>query len=836
MIAAQVGWLAGLLALAATLYSAVALGRGASRRDPLWLSSGRNGLAAATALLGLGLVLLTYCFLTNQFQVSYVASHSSRELPLYLKLTALWAGQEGSLLVWSFLQALFALLVVRSLGRDSSPLAAWAGVCLSAIASFFIAITLFRSNPFALSALIPANGAGMSPLLRHPGMIFHPPALYVGYVALAVPFALALSALITGRFAQWPQAARRWLLVAWLFLGLGIFLGARWAYDVLGWGGYWGWDPVENAALMPWLVSTALLHSLAIQQERGAFRGWNLILAVISFLFVLFGTFATRSGLIESVHAFARSSLGYYFLGFMVVVVVVSLYLGRRYRAQLRSAASGSSSSLLSREGMFFLTLVVLSAITLSVLVGSTLPTITEALGGNPMEAGPEWFDRVTGPQFAVLVFLMGVCPLAGYSADAVRRLGRRLVIPLAGAAIVLVASALLGFLGVGSLIGFALVGLAATTTLAEFWHVIARRPAGESPLGAIARGLARNRRRYGGYLVHLGIILMAVGVIGTRMHSTEGRLSLRVGEPRTFGDYTFVYESAGQEQRVDHWAIIAAFDVYRNGAYLTTLQPQLHEYQAADQTVNIPALKVGVEEDLYLVLGGVSNDGSSATVRVVIDPLINFLWLGGLVFIAGGVVSLWPASAPAVGLAERRRALTTWATLLLGVAAFAVAAYAMWGGDKGEIGRAVGRPLVGEPAPGFFVTGTDGTRLSLDVLKGRVAVVNFWASWCRPCEEELPALQAAWEEYAPQGVGFVGLAYQEKAESVSATVRRFGITFPMALDHGEAIAASYGITGIPETFVLDREGRVAYVHIGPVTEEQLSSELDTLLAQAVTP
>lgn len=834
MIAAQVGWLASVLALISTAYGAVALGRGSSRREALWLGSGRNALIAASTLLGLALLLLTYAFLGNEFQVKYVAAHSSLELPLYLKLTAVWAGQEGSLLVWSFLQALLAALVVRPLPDRAGPLAGWGGVFLAVIAAFFIGITVFLSNPFALSSLVPGNGAGMSPLLRHPGMIFHPPALYVGYVALAVPFAFALAALITGRWSDWPQAARRWLVVAWLFLGVGIFLGARWAYDVLGWGGYWGWDPVENAALMPWLVSTALLHSLAIQQERGSFRVWNLVLAVLSFLFVLFGTFATRSGLIESVHAFARSNLGYYFLGFMVVVVVVSTYLGRRHRDQLRSSAA-PAASMFSREGMFFLTLVVLSAITLSVFVGSILPTLTQALTGNRMEAGPEWFDQVTGPQFGVLVLLLGVCPLAGYSANALRRLGRRLVIPLIGAAVLLAVSALLGYHSLGSLIGFGLVGLAAATTLGEFWSVLARRAAGESALVAFSRALNRNRRRYGGYLVHLGIILMAVGIIGTRMHSSEGQLSLRSGEPRTFGEYTFVYESAAQERRVNHLAVSADFDVYRNGAYLTTLQPQLHDYPAAEQTVAVPALKVGLQEDLYLVLGGVTNDGSGATIRVVVDPLINFLWLGGLVFIAGGVVSLWPSAAKAVGpVAQQRQTLISWASLLLGLAAFALAAYAMWGGNKGVIGRPTGRPLVGEAAPGFYVTTLDGSQLSLADLKGQVALVNFWAGWCQPCEEELPALQAAWEEFGPRGVGFVGLAHQETAASVTATAQEYGLTFPLALDAGDAVAASYGITGIPETFVLDRDGRVAYVHIGPVTQAQLTEELSTLLAQEV--
>ncbi|NPV06584.1 MAG: cytochrome c biogenesis protein CcsA [Anaerolineae bacterium] len=832
-MSAEVGSLSLILALAASLYAALALARGAHRLDRRWLASGRNALHTATALLGLALGLLTLAFLTDTFQVAYVYRHSSLELPLYLKVTAVWAGQEGSLLVWSFLQALFAALVVRSLPNRSGPLVPWAGVFLGAIVAFFVGVTTFLSSPFALLPSVPPNGQGMSPLLRHPGMVFHPPALYVGYVALAIPFSLAMAGLITGRVAEWPVSARRWTLAAWLFLGLGIFLGARWAYDVLGWGGYWGWDPVENAALMPWLVATALLHGSVIQQERGTFRTWNLMLAVLSFLFVLFGTFATRSGLIESVHAFARSNLGYYFLAFMALVVALALYLGLRARRQLASTPA-KSAGLLSREGMFFLTLVVLSTITASVFVGSVFPTLSQALSGQRMEAGPEWFDRVTGPQFGALVLLMGVCPLVGYAVSTFRRLGRRAAVPLTGAVLVVLAAVLLGFTDAGSLVGFAAVGLAGATTLGQFWPALASRPEGEGAISHALQVWGRHRRRYGGYLVHTGVILMAVGVIGTRMHSSEGQLTLNSGAPRSFGNYTFVYEEARQENRADHTALTGTFDVYRDGAYLITLAPQLHFYPGAGQTIAIPALKVGLREDLYLVLGGVSADGTSATLRVVVDPLINFLWLGGLVFMAGGVIALWPPSpareaSPALA---RRRALIGTVALVVGVGVFAAAAAIMWGGGQGSVSRASGRPLPGQAAPGFFLRSLDGEDIGLAGMAGNVVVVNFWATWCQPCEDELPALQSLWEEFGPRGVRFVGLAYRETEGAVRAAAQRFGLTFPLALDVNNAVAASYGITGIPETFVVDRQGRVAYVHIGPITSEQLAQELESVLAE----
>jgi cytochrome c-type biogenesis protein CcmF len=832
-MAAEVGSLAVLLALAASLYAALALAQGARRSETRWLASGRNALYATTALLGLALVLLAASFLANNFQVAYVSSHSSRELPLYLKLTAVWAGQEGSLLVWSFLQALFATLVVRPLPDRNGPLVPWAGVFLGVIVAFFVAVTGFLSNPFALLATVPVNGQGMSPLLRHPGMIFHPPALYVGYVALAIPFAMAMAGLITGKVAEWPTVARRWTLVAWLFLGLGIFLGARWAYDVLGWGGYWGWDPVENAALMPWLISTALLHGSVIQQERGTFRAWNLVMAVLCFLFVLFGTFATRSGLIESVHAFARSNLGYYFLGFMALVVATSLYLGIRGRSSLASPP-GKATGLLSREGMFFFTMVVLSTITASVFIGSVFPTLTQAISGRRLEAGPEWFDRVTGPQFGALVLLMGVCPLVGYSLGAFRELGRRALVPLAGAVVVLVGAVLSGFTDAGSLVGFAVVGLAAATTLAQYWPALAARPEGEPRLSHALRVWGRNRRRYGGYLVHAGIILMALGVIGTRMYSQEGQLSLPSGEPGSFGAYTFVYEEARQEMRADHAALAGTFNVYRDGAYLVTLEPQLHYYPSTNQNIAIPALKVGVREDLYVVLGGVSPDGATATIRIVVDPLINFLWLGGLVFMAGGTIALWPASSAreASPAQLRRRGVANAAALVLGLGVFAAAGAIMWGSGQGVIDRTAGRPLPGQPAPGFFVQSLDGQEVSLAGMAGDVVVVNFWATWCQSCEDELPALQSVWEEFRSRGVQFIGLAYREKDADVRGAAASYGLTFPLALDPNNAVAASYGISAVPETFVIDREGKVAFIHIGPITAEQLTQELESLLGE----
>jgi len=832
---AEVGTLTVGLALAAALYAAFAVFWSIRRSDLRWAESGRNGIYATAVLLGLALLLLLSAFLTDQFEIRYVAQHSSRDLPLYLKASALWAGQEGSLLLWSFLQALFTgLLVAGSRKRGGRHrrhrYIPWATIFLNLITVFFVGMTLSLSNPFARLDFVPADGQGLNPLLRHPGMIFHPPALYLGYVGLAVPFALAMAALVTREVDGWTRVARRWTLAAWLFLGLGLLLGARWAYDVLGWGGYWGWDPVENAGLMPWLTATALLHGGVMQEERQGFRVWNLLLVILSFALVLFGTFTTRSGMIQSVHAFSRSPLGPYFLAFIGLTLVGSLALLANRRSILSD--DRPTGALLSRNGLFLLALVLFLTLTASVLVGSILPTITEALSGQRFEAGPEWFDRVTGPQFAALVLVLGFCPLLGRAARAMARLRRRGWPALVGAALATLLAIVAGFTRWTSLVGFAATGLAGGTAVAEIaWDVAARtRREQEGVLRALWRLVDRNHRRYGGYLVHIGLVLMTVGIIGTRLYSLETEAFLSPGESVEIGRYSLVFEDLWQEPAGDHLTTRASLAAYRDGAYLTTLTPRVDEYLSSQQTVGVPALRAGLREDLYVVLAGYSP--STVTLKVFVNPLATFLWLGGLVLLAGGAVAVWP-SMEGVRLSvpeARRRAVRNGVTLALVMAVLVAAGMAMWGPGHRAAARSAGRPLPGQPAPDFTLTLLDGSTLSLSDLQGKVVVINFWGSWCPPCREELPDLQAVWEAYRERGVVFVGIAYQEEVSSVQGAAAEFGLTYPLGLDVGERTATAYGITGVPETFVVDPEGRVAYVHIGPVSAEQLTQELESLL------
>lgn len=825
---AEVGSILAGVALLALLYAALATLLGIRLADRRWVDSGRNGVYAATGLLASSVLLLLLAFLRDQFQIRYVAQHSSRDLPVYLKVSAVWAGQEGSLLLWAFLQALFATLVARFSSRPSRLLVPWATVFLSLIAAFFAALTLFLSNPFSCLAMTPPDGFGLHPLLRHPGMIFHPPALYLGYVGLAVPFALALAALVTRRIDDWPSAARRWALAAWLLLGSGLLLGARWAYDVLGWGGYWGWDPVENAGLMPWLTATALLHAIVMQEQRRSFRAWSVLLAVLSFALVLFGAFVTRSGMIQSVHAFVRSALGGY------VLVSIGLTLGGAAVLMISRrhllADPRPLDGLLSRDGMFFLTLLLLLTITGTILVGSMLPTLT----GQRFEAGPAWFDGVTGPQFAALVLLMGVCPLLGRAAEALHRLKRRgWPVPL-GAVLLPAAAALFGFDEPLPLIGFCVIGASGGAILAELVRDIAARMQRQD--GGLVRALSvlfgSERRRIGGYLVHAGVALMALGVVGTRLAAFETEVVLSVGETAAVHGYTLVYEGLEQELSADPARLWASVAVYRDGRCLGTLQPAIEEHVDSDLTVAVPALWVGPREDLYLVLAGWGNEGAWATFKVFVNPLVSLLWLGGLILLAGGAIAFWPPGQPEqVSAAEaRRRAIATVAWLTITLLVLFAAGLTMWGSGHGATVRSTARPLAGQPAPGFAIALLDGSTFRLSEQRGQVLVVNFWATWCPPCEDELPDLQATWEEYQAQGVTLIGIAYQDQEGAVQEYVDRYSLTYPVGLDPEARVSTAYGITGVPETFVVDADGQVAYVHIGPVNAAQLRATLERLL------
>ena len=674
---ANLGFTALLAALGCAVFAAVMAPLGAVRRRPAWLASAHNAALLTWPLITLGAVLLITLLLTDQYQVQYVHAVTSRAMPTYLKVTALWGGQAGSLLFWSWLMATFAATALMRRWERDRALMPYVIMVLMITLGFFVMLVVVFENPFArfwtlpsgqtvtgmlqpfgAIPLAPADGNGLNPLLRHPGMIIHPPMLYTGFVSFVVPFSFAMAALLThSADDEWIRTTRRWTLVGWLFLALGLILGGRWAYDVLGWGGYWGWDPVENAAFMPFLTGTAFLHSVMIQEKRGMLKRWNMILIILTYALVIFGTFLTRSGVLSSVHAFAQSAIGPSFFVFIGLTFLGSLTLLFREWDHLRS--EHQLDSLLSRESAFLLNNLLFMGIAVSVFWGTVFPMISELITGQKITVGPPFFNRVTGPQFAALVLLMGVAPLVAWRQASARRLGRLLLLPFADALLLVAGLALSGIRNPGALFGFGISGFVALTTLTEFWRgTLARmHTTGENPLTALVTLMARNRRRYGGYIIHLAVVIMTIGIIGSNAFQVSTQGQLRPGEQLTIGRYVVTYDGLDEFNTNDGRQVArATVSVYRDGRYVGQLHPRRDYYTESQQPMTIPGVRSTVEDDVYVLLvtwEPVAADG--ATFKIYVNPLVNWVWAGGFIFILGTLVAAWPDPAEV-----RRRVATT--------------------------------------------------------------------------------------------------------------------------------------------------------------------------------
>lgn len=658
-----------LITFVLSLYGIGAALYGGLKNRPAWVESARLAMLLTFPMISLVALILIILLLTQRYEVAFVYNVTSSTMPFYLRITALWGGQSGSLIFWSWLMSAFASAVtLRKWDRDREFLP-WVIVVSLVTLVFFVGLNLFVENPFerfwfspstgtiqamfppANSTLIqPNDGRGLNPLLRHPGMIIHPPMLYLGFVSFVIPFAFALSALITGRSDdRWIRLTRRWTLIAWLFLSLGLVLGARWAYDVLGWGGYWGWDPVEIAAFMPWLTGTAFLHSVMIQEKRGMFKRWNMVLVILTYSLVIFGTFLTRSGVLSSVHAFAQSAVGPLFFGFIGITFVAALALLLWRWNELGS--EGEMHSLLSRESLFLINNLLFMGILVVCFWGVIYPLISELITGAKVTVGPPFYERATGPQFAALLFLMGVAPLSAWGRSTYRTLGKALWKPFIVSIGVVVAAIILGVRNWAALLGFWVIGLAAAVTLYDYGRAIwARHVARRENLAlATLRLVARNRRRYGGYLIHLGVVLMALGVVGIELFQTETQGTIKPGERLSLSNYSVVFRDLAEFDTPDGRNVArAVVDVYRNDQYIGELYPRRDYYYEAQQPMTIPGVRSTMEDDLYVLLADwqpISANG--ATFKVYHNPLVNWLWLGGFVFILGTMVAAWPDREP---------------------------------------------------------------------------------------------------------------------------------------------------------------------------------------------
>ncbi len=666
---ANLGYGALVITLLVSLYGIGAAYYGARRNKHAWVASARNATLLTFPLITVSALSIIYLLVTNDYQVDYVASVTSNSMPAYLKVTALWGGQPGSLVFWSWLMAAFASAVtLRKWDRDQEFLP-WVVIVTLGTLGFFVALNVFFENPFLrlwqttsggiTSAMlqpagsapyVPLDGSGLNPLLRHPGMIIHPPMLYLGFVSFVIPYAFAIAALVTGRTDdRWIRITRRWTLVAWLFLSLGLLLGGRWAYDVLGWGGYWGWDPVEIAAFMPWLTGTAFLHSVMIQEKRGMLKHWNMILIILTFELVIFGTFLTRSGVLSSVHAFAQSAIGPAFFAFMGLTFIVSLSLLLKRWNDLK--AKNQMHSMLSREALFLLNNLLFMGILVVCFWGVIFPLISEIFTGQKVTVGPPFYERATGPLFAGLLLLMGVAPLAAWRYSSAKTLGRAIWKPFIVSLVVVVIVLIGGTRHWAALLGFWLSAFVVSVTLYEFWRgaMARRRRSGESLPVALWRLLGRNRRRYGGYIIHLGVVLMAIGIIGIEVFQTETQGTISRGEQISLGNYTVSFDSLSVFDTPDGRNVArAVMSVERNGRKVGELYPRRDYYYESQQPMTIPGVRSTWEDDFYILLVDwqpISSAG--ATFKIYHNPLVNWLWLGGFVFILGTLVAAWPDRDP---------------------------------------------------------------------------------------------------------------------------------------------------------------------------------------------
>jgi cytochrome c-type biogenesis protein CcmF len=643
----DLGYGALLLTLAVALWATVASALGAGQRRPELIASARNALLVTAGLSTLSAALLFVLLFSHSFEVRYVYEHVSTYLKPAYVLAAFWAGLEGSQLLWLWMLAIFTGILVLRRPTWDRELRPYAMAVLAFTQAFFALLLVLLTNPFELMAVVPAEGVSLNPLLQNFWMIIHPPIIFAAYALWTIPFAYAFAALVTGQLdAVWLRGSRRWTLAAWASLGVGILVGAWWAYLELGWGGYWGWDPVENSSLIPWLVGTALVHSAIIQERRDMFRGWNVFLAALTFVLTVFATFVTRSGLIQSVHAFAQSPIGYYYLAYMLTVLVatVGLMLGRS--RELRG--SGQLGDLLSREFVFLVTNLLFLGSAGAVLLGTLWPTFTEAVRDVATMLGPENYNRFMGPLGMILVLMIGVCPLVDWRHIDAERLLRSMWVQGVVAVVGGVLAAVLGVGEVWAVISFAVISFAGATIVLQLAQGIAARmrSAGENVAVATWKAMGNNRRRFGGQIVHLGILLIVAGITGSQAHQTEVQVALAAGESVEVGGYTLTYEDYVYRQTEEGGNKIlnqAEVEIYRGGRRVATVHPERNLHSNVQGAVTEVALRSNLKEDLYLVLASLEPDGLAA-FQVLINPMVVWLWIGGGVLIAGTLIATWPA------------------------------------------------------------------------------------------------------------------------------------------------------------------------------------------------
>jgi len=640
---ADIGHITLYLALITSLYSAIAYIIGIRGRHPALIRSAKGSLLATCGLVTVSVIVLLSAILTHNFQIEYVASYTSSDTSLPYLFSALWAGNDGSLLFWAWLLSIFAAVVVLQKRDKNKELVSYASVIIIVTEAFFLLLILSTSNPFYELSYLPADGRGLNPMLENPGMIFHPPVLLAGYVGFTIPFAFAVAALLTRRLGnEWILAVRRWTLLSWLLLGIGNIIGAWWAYVELGWGGYWAWDPVENAGLMPWLIATAFLHSIIMQRRRRMLKAWNIVLIVLTFNLTIFGTFLTRSGVLSSVHTFGESSLGPSFLVFMGIALFGSLGLLYYRKEELKGEAE--VESLVSRENTFLLNNFLLVAATFVIFAGTIFPAISKAIRGIKIEVGESFFNQVNGPIFLATILLVGICTLIGWRRVSIQNLIRNFLWPLVVAIVLGIVLLILGVREWYALVSFFLCGFVFSAVFFEWFREtrVRHRTRAENYFKAFWDLFRGNRPRYGGYLVHIAIVLIAIGVIGSSVYGVEKEASLKPGESMTINNYTLTYEKIDLEETPSKQVVTATLSVYNEEELIDTLMPEKYFHRSYEQPVTEVAIRTTLFEDLYVILAGWEEDGTAA-FKVLVNPLVIWIWIGGGIFLLGGLIAFWP-------------------------------------------------------------------------------------------------------------------------------------------------------------------------------------------------
>lgn len=653
---AEIGPILLLIALMTSGYAAVASLLGARTGRKELVKSAEGAIYAICVITGIALGMLIYAFLTDNFQIEYVAGHSNRALPLLYKSVAFYAGQEGSLLLWTWVLSFMVVLVLWQNRNRNRELMPYVIAVAMGVQFFFLFISSLVTNPFKTLPFMPEDGQGLNPLLQNYGMILHPPTLYLGYVGFTIPFAFAVAALITGQLGDiWIRTTRKWTVFAWFFLGVGIVFGGQWAYMELGWGGYWMWDPVENASFMPWLTGTAFLHSVMIQEKKGMLKVWNMVLIILTFALSLLGTFLTRSGILSSVHSFGQSALGSYFLAFIGLVSVSSLSLLSSRLPLLRS--KNELDSLVSRESTFLMNNLILVALTFTVFLGTFFPVISEAVRGVTVTVGPPFYNQVAVPIFMLLLLLTGLCPLIAWRKASRKNLSKNFLYPFVTAVI---GTGVIFAAGVRAdhpwtLAALGLCMFVFSTILYDVYRGIRMRHvmAKESWLQAFYNLLWSNKRRYGGYIIHTGAVIMFAAIAFTTAYKVEKEATLKAGESMMIGSYTLRFDNLNYYPTANREKYIATMAVFQKGKQVGYVSPEKAIYFKQEQPTTEVALKWNLKEDLYVILAGFEQS-NFATFKVIINPMMVWLWIGGLVISFGTIVVMVPDKREAKQFAAR--------------------------------------------------------------------------------------------------------------------------------------------------------------------------------------